>query len=233
MSRAARALLAAMLALAAVAARAHIPAAETIARAAAEASRAQGRARPLSLALVVKTDAAAGALAQGDLLADPGGRARLELRHQDGFVERQIRRSGGLTASRDGEPLEGPHALAPPFWLLQADSGGALLARLGELGGDPALIALGYDGARDCFVLGGKRGAAAVWIDTDTYQVARVDLPDGTKYRFLAWAMRGGALLPGRIEIETPGLTFVLEVTSAAPAKLAADAFSEAWLLAR
>jgi hypothetical protein len=221
------------LGLAAHAALAAIPAPETIARAAADASRAQGRARAFSFALAVRPGGAEpGALpiAEGELLVDPAGKARLELRHQDGFVERQLRTSGGLVAARDAAPLESPHPLAPPLWPLLASTGGGLLAQLGELGGDPAQIALGHDGERDCYVLGGKQAGASIWVDKDTQQVARVDLADGTRYRFLAWATRGGALLPGRIEIETPALGFVLELTSAAPATPAADAFAEAWL---
>jgi hypothetical protein len=93
------------------------------------------------------------------------------------------------------------------------------------------VIALAYDGARDCYAIGGAGGGPAVWVDKDTYQVARVDLADGTQVRFLAWASRGGAVLPGTIEIATPTLELSIELTNAAPATPAADAFSEAWLL--
>ena len=116
---------------------------------------------------------------------------------------------------------------------MQAATGGELLARAGELGAAPSVIALAHDGARDCYAIGGAAGGASVWIDTDTYQVARVDLADGTQVRFLDWASRGGAVLPGTIEIETPSLTFTLELTNAAPATPPPDAFSEAWLLGR
>jgi hypothetical protein len=232
--RALRALLAAGLLLAAAsAASAHIPDAETVARAAADASRAQGRNRAFSFAVAVRAGASSAPNARGELLVDPGGAARIELRHDDGFVERQIRRASGLVAARDGEALEDPHPLAPPLWPLLAATGGELLARAGELGVAPGAIALGYDGARDCFVIGGVTGGASIWIDTESYQVARVDLADGTHVRFLAFASRGGALLPGTIEIETASLTFTLELTNAAPATPAADAFSDAWLLSR
>jgi len=212
-------------------AEARIPAPETVARAAADASRAQGRNKSFRFDVAVRTNPAAAPIARGELLASPSGSARIELRHDEGFSERQLRRASGLGATRDGEPLADAHPLAPPFWALQAATGGELLARLGELGGSPALIALGYDGARDCYVLGGSGGGAAIWVDKDTYQVARVDLADGTKVRFLAWASRGGAILPGTIEIETSALTFTLELTNAAVATPAVDAFAEAWLL--
>jgi len=229
--RAALALCAAAL-LAGSAARAHIPAIESVARAAADASRAQGRNKPFAFAVALRESAGAPPSAHGELLADPGGSARLELRHDDGLHERQIRGPGGLRGTRDGELEEAPRPFAPPLWLLQAATGGELLARAGELGAAPGAIALGYDGARDCYVIGAVSGGPALWIDKDTYQVVRADLADGTKYRFLAWATRGGALLPGRIEIETPSATFELELTSAKPATPVTDAFAEDWLTA-
>ena len=221
--------MAAQLALAS-AAQAHIPALESVARAAADASRAQGRNKAFSFAVLVRTAASTAPIAQGELLADPRGSARIELRHEQGFTERQLRSAAGLRAARDSAPLEAPQPLAPPVWLVQAATGGELLARAGELGAAPGVIALGHDGARDCYVIGGVSGGPALWIDKDTYQVARVDLADGTTYRFLAWATRGGTLLPGRIEVETPSASFELELTTATPAKPAPDAFSEAWL---
>ncbi len=231
MTRGARAgLVVLALVAAASAAFARIPEVESVARAAADASRAQGRNKPFSFSVAVRTSVDSAPIASGELLVDPAGAARLELRHTEGFVERQLRRPSGLAASRDGEPLEHPHPLAPPLWLLQAATGGELLARAGELGAAPGAIALAYDGARDCYAIGGAFGGASVWIDKDTYQVVRVDLVDGTKVRFLAFTSRGGAVLPGTIEIETPALTFMLELTGAAPATPAADAFSDAWL---
>jgi hypothetical protein len=223
-------LLATAIALASAAA-AHVPAPETVARAAADASRAQGRNKPLRFDVAVRTTPDSPPIARGELLVDPAGSARIELRHAEGFTERQLRSASGLAGVRDGEPLDDPHPLAPPFWPLQAATGGELLAKLGALGGSPAAIALGYDGARDCYVLGGS-GGPAIWVDKETYQVARVDLAGGTKFRFLAWASRGGAILPGTIEIETPALTFTLELTNPAVVAPAADAFSEAWLSA-
>jgi hypothetical protein len=232
--RAARALCVAVaLCAAADAAHARIPSAETVARAAADASRAQGRSKAFRFSVTVRATPESPPLAQGELLVDPAGAARIELRHADGFIERQIRRPSGLAAARDGERLDAPHPLAPPLWPVLAATGGELLQRAGELGAAPGAIALAYDGARDCYVLGGIAGGPSVWIDEDTYQVARVDLADGTKARFLAWASRGGAILPSAVEIETPALSFTLELTAAAATTAGPDDFSDAWLGAR
>ena len=218
--------------LAAGAARAHIPAVDSVARAAADASRTQARNKPFAFAVALRTAAGAAPIARGELLADPSGSVRLELRHDEGFNERQTRGTGGLRGARDGELEEAPRPLAPPLWLLQTATGGELLSRAGELGAAPGVIALGYDGARDCYVIGGVSGGPALWIDKDNYQVVRADLADGTKYRFLAWAARAGAVLPGRIEIETPSATFELELSDAKPATPASNAFADAWLTA-
>jgi hypothetical protein len=245
-ARAALLLLAGVLA-GASAALARIPDAETVARAAADASRAQARNKPLRFDVAVRSSAGcardffgrsdsacdpSAPIARGELWVDPKGAARIELRHVEGFRERQLRRATGLLAARDGEPLEAPHPLAPPLWLALAGTGGELLARAGELGAAPGVIALGHDGVRDCYVIGGAAGGPALWIDKDTYQVARVDLADGTKLRLLDWASRGGAVLPGTLEIETPSLRFVLELTNPNPAAPAADAFGDGWLRA-
>ena len=227
-----RALLLALALAFASGAEARIPAAETVARAAADANRAQGRSKALRFDVAVRTTPDSPPIARGELLVDPAGHARAQLQHEEGFTERQLRSASGLAAARDGEPLEDPHPLAPPLWLLQVATGGELLASLGALGGSPTQIALGYDGARDCYVLGGKAAGASVWVDKETYQVARVGLADGTQFRFLAWASRGGAILPGTIEIATPTLTFTLELTNPTVATPAADAFTESWLSA-
>jgi hypothetical protein len=234
MKRAARALcVAATLLAASVGAAARIPSPETVARAAADASRAQGRAKAFRFTVTVRATPESPPLAHGELLVDPAGAARIELRHAEGFVERQIRRPSGLAAARDGERLEAPHPLAPPLWPALAATGGELLQRAGELGAAPGAIGLAHDGARDCYVLGGIAGGASVWIDEETHQVARVDLADGTQARLLAWTSRGGAVLPGAVEVETPGLSFTLELTGAAATTPGPDDFSDAWLAGR
>jgi hypothetical protein len=238
----------ALLLAGASAALAYIPPPEAVARAAADASRAQGRTRAFRFEVAVRSDAGCESglfgrtdpscdpnapIARGELLVDPAGAARIELRHVDGFSERQLRRPAGLAASRDGEPLPDPLPLAPPLWLALVGTGGELLARAGELGAAPGAIALGYDGPRDCYVIGAAAGGPSVWVDKDTYRVVRVDLSDGSKVRFLAWASHAGAVLPGTIEIETPSLRFTLELTGAAPATPTSGDFTDAWLAPR
>ena len=223
--------LAALTLSAAVAASAWIPSVSQIANAFAQETRSAGRGRPLVLDVAVFVGGEVEPAATGKLLSDAKGRARLQLRHRSGFVERQLRNAGGLTASRDGEVLGDPRPLLPPLWLLQARSGGRVLARFGELGGDTAQVALAHDGEHDCWVLGAARpGAPRLWIDQDTRSVVRLDL-DEVRYRFGEIQEVDDLQLPAWISVESDGAAVVvLEVVGGAPAKLVADDFQPDWL---
>lgn len=230
MRQALRAGLVAAACLAAAAALAYVPSAERIARAAAEANRANGRTRALSLRVTLEGEGGA-LLATGTLLSDPRGAARLEVTHASGFVERQLRRGRALEASRDRAPLSDPHPLLPPLFLLQTENGATLQTRIAELGGSPDAVALGLEGDHDCYVLGGRNGGASYWVDQESFAPVRIDLAGGVRYRLGPKQTRGGVELPAWIALEAPGrpaLKMILAEVRAAPAP--ADAFDPAWL---
>lgn len=210
---------------------AFIPEAAPIARAAAKGNRVARRAQTLELDVTVRRAGVEEPLARGTLLASPDSRARLRLRHRRGFEERQLRRSGGLSGARDGVLLDRPHPLLPPFWVWQARTGSRLLAELGELGGDPGRVAMGYDGAHDCYVLGGRPGVS-FWVDQDDLVVVRIDAAGGVTYRVgPTMGPDKGVRVPAWIEVEAPGLPPTrLEVTGARPVTPDAGAFAPAWL---
>jgi hypothetical protein len=221
---------AALLLFAAAAALAYVPPIERVAARAADTNRLGGRTQPLALQVVVRGEGDA-PLATGTLLSDPHGRARLELSHRAGFVERQLRRGRSFEASRGGEPLADAHPLLPPLWILQASPGAELMARVGELGGDPGAIALGYEGDHDCFVLGGRGAAAAYWIDQDSFAPVRIDLPGDVHYRLGPPQRRGAIELPAWVTLEAPGRPPVtLAIESARAETAPPDAFAPAWL---
>ncbi len=227
-----RALLAAVgcAALLAAAAFAYVPPVERIARMVADASRLHGRAQPLALKVVVRGEGDA-VLASGTLQSDPRGVARLELAHNGGFVERQLRRGKSLEASRDRAPLPDAHPLLPPLWLLQASPGATLQARIAELGGDPDAVALGFDGDHDCFVLGGRTAEASYWVDQESFAPVRIDLPGGVRYRLGPPRTQGGIELPAWITLEAPGRPAVtLAIEGARADAPAPDAFAPDWL---
>ena len=122
-------------------ARAYVPDPEPVARAAANVNHAAERTQALRIPVTVRLGGQE-PVGRGTLLASPNAQARLEVRHARGFVERQLRRSGGIAATRDGLRLDRPLPLLPPLWVLQAPSGASLLNRLGELGGDPGVLTL-------------------------------------------------------------------------------------------
>ncbi len=211
----------------------YVPDPEPVARAAAKLNRSAARAQALRIPVRVRAAGGEESVATGILLASPDARARLEVRHVRGFSERQLRRSGGLSGARDGQLLDQPRQLLPPIWVLQAHSGARLLARLGELGGDPNRIQLGYDLGHDCYVLGG-RGGPAIWVDQDSLAVVRIDLAGGVSYRI--GPVRGeekGIQLPAWIEVEAPGTPPMrLELGAGVAAQPSDDAFRPEWLTA-
>jgi hypothetical protein len=223
-------LAAALLILVAAAALAYIPPVERVAARAADTNRLGGRAQALALSVVVRGEGDA-TLAKGTLLSDPRGMARLELAHSAGFVERQLRRGRGFEASRGGEPLADAHPLLPPLWVLQASPGAELMARIAELGGDPNVIALGFEGDHDCFVLGGRTSGASYWVDQDSFAAVRIDLPGDIHYRLGPPQRRGAIELPGWVTLEAPGRPPVtLAIESARVETAPPDAFSPGWL---
>jgi len=220
----------AALALVAAAALAYVPPADRVARTVADANRVHGRSRPLALEIVVRGEGD-GLLAKGTLLTTPAGAARLELAHAGGFVERQLRRGRSLEASRDRAPLADAHPLLPPLWLLQASGGPELQTRIGELGGDPDAIALGFEGDHDCYVLGGRGAEASYWVDHESLAPVRIDLPGGVRYRLGPMRTQGGIELPAWITLEAPGRPNVtLAIEGARPDTPGPDAFAPSWL---
>jgi hypothetical protein len=217
--------------LGAAAALAYVPPADRVARTVADANRVQGRARPLALDVVVRGGEGDALLAKGTLLSDPTGAARLELAHSAGFLERQLRRGTQLEASRDRTPLDDPHPLVPPFWVLQVADGASLQTRIAELGGDPDAVVLGFEGDHDCYVLGGRIREASFWVDQESLAPVRIDLPGGIRYRLGPLRTQAGVQLPAWIALEAPGrpaVTLAIEGVRTGP--LPPDAFGAGWL---
>jgi hypothetical protein len=224
------ALLAGALCLAAAAALAYLPPAERIAGLIADANRAHGRARALGMRVTFEAEGGA-VLASGTLLSDPRGLARLEVTHASGFVEKQLRRGRALAASRDRAPLDDPHPLLPPLFLLQAEQGAALQTRIAELGGSGDRVALGHEADHDCYVLGGPEGEASYWVDQQSLAPVRIDLAGGVRYRLGPARMQGGIELPAWIVLAGPGRPALrMTIAEARPEAAAPDAFEPGWL---
>ena len=227
--------------LAAAPAWAVIPNAQKIADAVAETNRAQGRSDPLLLDVTLRIGDSQ-PLATGVLATHPTGLARLELRSNQGFVERHLLQGSEYSASRDGRMLRSPRPFLPPLFLLQAISGAALRAALSSYGISAGEVVLGLAYDRDCYVLGGRLPRAAdgderrlpsLWIDMDSFEVVQVDRQDGVRFRFGPPGDFEGVRAPTWISIEVPGQPPArLDVERAATADAPAAAFSTDWLMA-
>ena len=218
-----------------------IPSVKKIADATASTNRSSGRAAPLLLDVSLSIGDSP-PLASGVLATHPTGLARLELRSNQGFVERHLLQGSEYTASRDGEMLRSPRPFLPPVFLLQSSSGAALRAALASFGVSAVEVALGLADGHDCYVLGGRlprapggeeRRLPSVWVDTDSFEVVRIDHRDGVRYRFGPPVSFDKIKVPAWISIEVPDQEPVrLDVVRAAKADAAAAAFGTDWLVA-
>ncbi len=239
--RRALALAAVAFALSATLSAAASPSAERIADAVAIANRTAGRSGPLWIDVALRIGDGE-PLAHGVLTTHPTGLARLELRSTRGFVERHLVQGSSYAASRDGRLLEQPRPFLPPVFVLQAVSGAALQAALASFGVAAEQAELGLADEHDCYVLGGRaarapdgaeRAQPSLWVDTESFDVVRIDRGDGVRFRFGPSEVFGAVRLPGWISIETPGQAPTrLEILKVAPANAPAASFGTEWLLA-
>lgn len=134
-------------------AEAHVPRAERVINAVAEANVAGGRVRALRYRLKLHIGDGP-PVAVGDLVSHPTGLARLELRASGGLIERHILLGDQHSAARNARLLVRPRAFLPPLFVLQSNSGAVLRAALKTLGVDRELVGLAPCGEHDCYVIG-------------------------------------------------------------------------------
>jgi hypothetical protein len=229
-----------VLGLLAAPAAAVIPNAQKIADAVAKTNRREGRSDPLLFDVKLRIGDSL-PLATGVLATHPTGLARLELRSNQGFVERHLLQGSEYRASRDGQLLRSPRPFLPPLFLLQALSGAALRAALSSFGVSAGEVVLGLADDRDCYVLGGRlpragsggeRRLPSLWIDIETYAVVRIDRQDGVRFRFGPPGSFDGIRAPSWISIEAPGQRPAwLDVVRVVPANAPAASFGTDWLV--
>jgi hypothetical protein len=226
---------------------AFVPPAGKIADEVARANRAAGRAHSLELSVALR-DAEGRTLAQGELLSDSRGVARLELA---GSGERHLLRGGEYLAARGGTMISGPAPWLPPVFLLQAGNGDRLLSGILSQGAVGDETVLGRHEDTLCYVLGGRDlpppanesarlfgspgPRSAVWVERDAFRIVRIDHADGTRFVFGPPRAHGDVTLPEWIRIERPGMpTTRLEILSARRGRFdLAVTFGTSWLLGR
>ena len=145
--------LAALLSLASLEARAFVPKPERALAAVAQANLTSGRTQAIQLDLVMRVGDR-DAIATGQLVSHPSGLARLELRGSGGRVDRYLLSGPELLAAKDGEALEHPQPMLQPIFLLQPSSQETLRVALESFGVDLRWIGVAPCGELDCYVFG-------------------------------------------------------------------------------
>jgi hypothetical protein len=202
-------------------------------------NRTDRRATPLEIGVELVRDGSE-VVGAGTLQIHPAGLARLELRGAAGLVERHLLLGASHAASRNGAPLANPPPFLAPLQLLQASSPAALESALGQLGAAPGEIALGRAGESDCFVLGGRDPGpdrapprrAALWVDSTSFEAARIDRADGVRFELGPPDSFGEVRFPAWITVVAPAQPALrLVVRTVARSALDAGAFRREWLV--
>jgi hypothetical protein len=219
--------------------RAFVPAPEKLTDAAARANFGHGRTGGLRLEVALFTEPPAPGLepiATGELLTDPTrSAARLDLVGRNGVREQHLWTGAGARTWRDGTRLADARALLPPFYLLQFRYGRSLRSALQGLGVDLERADLARNDAHDCFVIGGSEPGpapqgfarnASLWLDSYSYEIVRIDLASGARFRFGPVVDLGDRRLPSWVALEEEGRPpLYLALRGAARAKLSAGDF--------
>ena len=175
-------------------------------------------------------------IATGQLLTDPArSAARLDLVGRNGVREQHLWTGARARSWRDGARLSDARALLPPLYLLQFRYGRSLRGALQSLGVDLERADLARSDAHDCFVIGGSEPGpapqgfahhASLWLDSYSYEIVRIDLASGARFRFGPVVDLGDRRLPAWVALEEEGRPpLYLAVRGAAQAKLTAGDF--------
>jgi len=133
--------------------KAAVPQRDRVEKAIAKTNATAGRTRTMQIDVIVQIGDRP-AVARGEILTDPSGRARLELRGAGDLVERHLLKEGESQAARDGQLLAQPRSFLPPLFVLQASNGESLRKALLSFRVAPDPLGLVECGEEDCLVLG-------------------------------------------------------------------------------
>jgi hypothetical protein len=146
---------------------------------------------------------------------------------------------GGRWLVAEGQVLAGSRMPAPtwipPLDLLIMRDESRIDRFMRRLGVDLGANELARCGERDCFVLGGRSGAAQVRVDKDSFELLEIRLADGRRSEFggyQVWGGAGGPRLPSEIQIsDSFGRIGSLSLARASRASdLRAADFSPRWV---
>lgn len=236
--------------------RAFVPEPERVGVAITRANIKAQRNQPLQLQLAIRVGGGP-VVAQGELETQPSGLARLELRGAGGLRERHLLHMRGHAAARNGQPLDEPRAMLPPFFLLQAGSLGSLQSSLQGFGIDPLLVGLAPCGPENCYVLGDPTRVpplpedsepseetppavlskpvpgsfGSLWVEKENFQARRMRSPGGTRVEFGPEAAFGKIAVPAWFEVREPERDPVrFEIQGVSKSRLSPADFTVEWV---
>ncbi len=168
-------------------------------------------------------------VAEAEILTDPSGLARMEVRHADGRVERHLLRGREYLASVDGAMLANPLPLLLPFPLLQAGTSEQMESLLHSFAVDLTASSLGRVGEADAFILGrdflqaepteelssARAPSGRFWVAVEGLQALRLERSDGFSWDFGELRRWGKITAPSAVTLRGGrGRTLRMEVRS-------------------
>ncbi len=182
-------------------------------------------------------------LGEGEILANPSGLSRLEIRLANGNLERHLLRGNQYLVSRDGQRVSNPNRYLLPIPVLQAGKEERLRYVLRSLKVSPENSALMRVDGEEAYFLGkrsmgelsvnlaGPEETGGIWLAVEGLYPLKMRLDQGSIH-FLGPELHWGEIrLPSYIDLEaTDGIKYRIKIENAEPTDAPAQIFSADWL---
>ncbi len=182
-------------------------------------------------------------LGEGEILANPSGLSRLELRLAHGSLERHLLRGSHYLVSRDGRRVSNPEPYLLPISILQAGNEETLRYVFRSLKVSPEDSALTRVNGEEAFFLGepprrelsvnlaGAEESGGLWLAVEGLRPLKMRLHQGHTF-FLGPELNWGKIrVPSYIDLEaSDGVTYRIKIENLESADAPAQVFSADWL---
>lgn len=131
--------------------------------------------------------------------------------------------------------VQGTRLPAPPWIpdlrLLALEDEEQLWQLVAATGLDPGVSELARCGELDCFVLGGRRARAQLWVEKDRFEILEASDRRGRRTRYADYRTWDRVRFPAEIEVfDSYGSVATLHIDSVARVRLREEHFSPSWL---
>jgi hypothetical protein len=182
-------------------------------------------------------------LGKGEILANPSGLSRLEVRLARGSLERHLLRGNQYLVSRDGRRVSNPNPYLLPISVLQAGNEETLQYVFRSLKVLPENSALMRVDGEEAYFLGKRSNeelsvnlaeseeTGGLWLAVEGLYPLKMRLGQGSVY-FLGQELNWGKIrLPSYIDLEaTEGIRYRIKIENAESVDAPAQIFSADWL---